>query len=473
MKIRYLSLVAVVFFGIMSIIPATALSAKSPKYVFVFVGDGLGSSQRMAADQYLTSKGEPGLIMNALSSYGMITTYQNDRFITDSAAAGTALATGVKTNGGYISVDPKFKSVATIAEKAKKMGMKVGIVSSVTINHATPAVFYSHQKSRNLYYEIGMDLANSGFDYFGGGGPVDPEGKRSKNPKGSVLDLAKMNGYKIVSDRNQFLALKKGSGKIFAFKEAGQALPYVIDTKPSDITLVEFTKKGIELLDNDKGFFMMVEGGKIDWACHANDAVTAIKDTLEFDKSLKVAYDFYKKHPKETLIVVVGDHETGGLTLGFAGTKYDSFFEVLDNQKVSYDAFSGVIFKQYKEANKGKASFKDMLPLLKEYFGLVTSGEGNLVLKDFEIEALQEAFIQSMSGVKVQSNTADYLLYGGYDPFTVQITHIINQKAGLAWTSYSHTGVPVPVSAAGAGSANFSGYYDNTGVGKKLLNILN
>ena len=449
-----------------------AASAAQPKYVFLFIGDGMAMVQRMAAEEYLETQGKEGLLMNSFPAYGMITTYQNDRFITDSAAAGTALATGVKTNGGYIGVDPEFTPVENVAEIAKKSGKKVGIVTSVTINHATPASFYAHQNSRNMYYEIGLDLANSGFDYFGGGGLVDPDGKKSKDPKGNVFELAKNNGYTIVTDKEAFTALAPGTGKVWAYGVEGDALPYSIDTKPTDISLTEFTQKGVELLDGPEGFFMMVEGGKIDWTCHANDAMTAILDTLEFDKSIRVAYDFYQAHPEETLIVVTGDHETGGMALGFAGTQYDSFFDVLNPQKVSFEVFSGKIMKEYKETHAAGGKFEDMIPLLKDYFGLEIAGEGNLVLKGFELQSLEEAFVQSMSGIKVNAGTADYLLYGGYDPFTVEITHILNQKAGLGWTSYSHTGVPLPTSAIGVGSETFNGFYDNTDVAKKIMAIM-
>ncbi len=463
------------FLAVLSLICLTASlvhAQKAPKYVFLFIGDGMATAQRMAADQYLKTQGKDGLLMNSFPVFGMTTTYQNDRFITDSAAAGTALATGVKTNGGYIGVTPDFTPVETLAEKAKKTGKKVGIVSSVTINHATPASFYAHQKSRNMYYEIGLDLTNSNFDFFGGGGPVDPDGKKSENPQGNLLDLAKNNGYTLATGKESIMNLAPGGGKVWAYSVVGEALPYSIDTTSEDVSLTDYTRKALELLDGPEGFFMMVEGGKIDWTCHANDAKTAILDTLEFDKAIKVAYDFYQAHPDETLIVVTGDHETGGLTLGFAGTKYDSYFNVLDQQKISYDLFSNKIFKEYKDSSQGKPNFEDVVPLLKEYFGLEVSGEGNLVLKDFELRALKTAFIQTLSGVKVNSDTADYLLYGGYDPFTVQITHILNQKAGIAWTSYSHTGVPLPTSAIGIGAESFNGFYDNTDLSQKLMSIM-
>jgi len=449
------------------------------KYVFFFIGDGMGIAQRTAAEMYVSSQEESAkgvsLIMNEFPAQGVTTTHANNRFITGSAAAATALACGVKTNINYVGMDPSLQPVETMAEMAKKKGMKVGIVSSVSIDHATPACFYAHQPTRKMYHEIDMELAKSGFEYFGGGGLKDPTGKKSKKPLGDVFQVARENGYSIVDNRRDFLALTKDSGKIIAYNKNlpdGMALPYDMDNTSEDITLAEFTKKGIELLDNPEGFFMMVEGGKIDWACHANDAVASIKDTLAFDGAIRVAYDFYKQHPEETLIVATGDHECGGLTLGFAGTAYESYFEILKHQKTSFQVFTDKIMAEYKKTHAGKAQFEDMIPLLKDYFGLEVAGEGQLVLKDYELNELKRAFIQSLAGVIINQGTADYLLYGGYDPFTVQITHILNHKAGLGWTSYSHTGVPVTTSAIGVGAETFNGYYDNTDVAKKIMAVM-
>jgi alkaline phosphatase len=270
-------------------------AAQPAKYVFFFIGDGMATAHRVAAEAFLKSQGGEALIMNQFKAHGVTTTYANDRFITGSAAAATALACGVKTNIGFIGLDPDLSPVESMAEKAKKKGMRVGIVSSVSIDHATPAGFYAHQPSRNMYHEIAMDLANSNFDYFGGGGFRDPEGKKSKKPLGNALEVAKQNGYKIVNDKAEFMALKEGVGKVIAYNNRlpdGMALPYAIDTEPADIPLVEFTQKGIELLEGPEGFFMMVEGGKIDWGCHANDAATAIKDTIAFDEAIKAGYKF-------------------------------------------------------------------------------------------------------------------------------------------------------------------------------------
>lgn len=443
------------------------------KYLFLFIGDGVSMSQISAAEAYLQAENEGGPGLHKLRytefpAQGLTTTYSSNSFITDSAAAGTALACGEKTDSGVISMDSsktkKFKSIATIA---KERGMKVGIVSTVNLDHATPAVFYSNSASRNSYYDINIALANSNFDYFAGGmvriGKT-PEGKKSAH------DIMKENGTIIVNTRESLNALKNGVGKVYAYNEgfAFNALDYSIDQDENDITLAEFTKKGIELLENKDGFFMMVEAGKIDWACHANDAGASIHDTIALDDAVQEAIFFYNKHPEETIIVVTGDHETGGLTLGFAGTKYSSAFEVLKNQKMSYEAYGAMVFEDYKNSHTpDNSALKDLIPSLEENFGLTE-------LSDYEVKRLSAALTESLISDEERINDQEnYLLYGTYEPFIVTVTHLLNQRAGVAWTSYSHTGVPVPTFALGVSSDLFNGYYDNTDIFKKMMMVLN
>ncbi len=455
--------------------PLNHHTGKPAKYVFFLVGDGLGIPQRMATEAYAGRK----LLMDTFPAQGLTTTHANDRFITGSAASATALATGVKTNINYIGVDPEFKRLSTIAEMAKQQGKRVGIISSVSIDHATPAAFYAHVKHRKMVHEIDVALAQSGFDFFGGGGLMDPEGKKSKNPLGDALEMARQNGYTIVDNKKDFLALDKNSGKVIAHNEWLQdagALPYAMDMGESDITLAGFTEKAVTLLDNPSGFFLMVEGGKIDWACHANDATAAITNNIAFDRAVQVAFDFYQSHRDETLIVITGDHECGGLTLGFAGTRYASHFDVLSHQKASFQKFSHGIVRRFKAENGAAADFNAFKPIIHAYFGLNFSSADPadiMTIKSHELEKIKVAFDQTMAGDKESLNQPDnYILYGGYDPLTVTLTHLMGQKAGLGWTSYKHTGVPVSTSAIGTGSDLFNGYYDNTDIAKKIMSIM-
>ena len=380
-----------------------------------------------------------------------------------------------------IGMTPDQRHVQTIAEIAKQNGMKVGIVSSVSIDHATPAAFYAHVPKRSQYYDIETAIAASGFDFFGGGGLKDPANKKNNAAefKGDALELIKSAGYKIVDDKEAFLKLTADDGKILAtnaWLQDSKALPYAMDMTAADITLPEFTAKAVELLDNAKGFFLMVEGGKIDWACHANDAAASIHNTLAFDKAIQVALDFAGQHAGETLIVVTGDHECGGLTLGFAGTKYASNFEVLSKQDVSFTKFTDDILAAYVKEKAGQYKLEDIQPVISAHFGLKFEGDPQsdpLVLTPAEKTQVEEAYMRSLVGVKARSaNQETYLLYGEYDPLAVTLTHILNQKAGLGWTSYKHTGVPVSTSAYGVQADLFNGYYDNTDVAKKIMTVM-
>ncbi|MFT5748832.1 MAG: alkaline phosphatase [Ancylomarina sp.] len=470
---------------------------KSPKYIFYFIGDGMGLSQTNAAEAYLAAiKNKDGiqkLEMNKFPHQGFYTTYATNRFITGSAAAGTALATGHKTSINTISMDAlKQKPLQSIAEKARDLGYKIGIVTSVSIDHATPASFYAHQPSRSMYYNISLDLSKSNFNYFAGGGIKHPEGdgkldkknimanfgqgadKKVVNKQANSIELAKKRGYSLLNTKAEFQSLKKGDDKIIAIAPrlvGGKSLPYAIDQTKDDITLSEFTKKGIELLDNKKGFFMMIEGGKIDWTCHANDAATAIKEVINFDSAVKVALDFYNKHPDETLIVVGGDHETGGMALGFSGSHYHSAFKIIQYQNISNDGFTELV-KNYKKNNVGNYKLEDGMALVEKHFGLGDKEKG-LELSTFERDQLKNAFEQSMiDKKKLKKDDQFYLLYGSYNPLTTAACHILSQKAGIGWTSFSHTATPIPVRAIGVGSELFSGYYDNTDMAKNIFRLL-
>lgn len=449
-------------------------TGKPAKYVIYFIGDGMAIANVTAAQWYHGKM----LTMNSFPNMGITTTHSSDSVITDSAAAATALGCGQKTYSGAIGVDPEHRHVKSVAEMAKEKGLKVGIVTSVSIDHATPACFYAHVPNRSQYYDIDIALAESGFDFFGGGGMKDPTDKKKKSKafKGDARELAKKNGYKIVTNRADFLKIKPGDGKILAWNAwlpDGDALPYTLDQTDKDVTLAEWTEKAIEMLDNPKGFFLMVEGGKIDWANHANDAASSIKDLLAFDQAIQKGVDFAKKHPGETLVVTTADHECGGLTVGFAGTKYDSHHAILSKQNMSHRIFTDELLKEYKAKAAGKAKFADMEPIITKHFGLKFEGDPKkdlLVLQDFEAAQLKEAFNKSMGGEKI--TPAAYLIYGTYDPLAVTITHVLNQKAGLGYTSYSHTGAPVQTTAMGVGAEIFNGYYDNTDVAKKIMSVL-
>jgi len=435
---------------------------QKPKYVFLFIGDGMGIAQVNLTEAYLASinheKGFEHLSFTEFPNVGLVSTFANNRFITCSAAAGTAFSTGNKTNINRISTDSSgtisFKSIATIC---KEHGMKVGILTSVSIDHATPAVFYAHDPSRDDYFQIDLDLANSNFDFLGGGGLKSPEGTID-GEKVNAIELAKKNGFHYVDTYQGFVNLKPGDDRVIAVYPTlidNDAMPYLID-KPGLPSLANFTGKAIELLQNDKGFFMMVEGGKIDWACHKNDAASAIYETMAFDEAIQVALDFYKKHPEETLIVVTADHETGGLALGTRKSQYDTYFSNLQYQKVSYEKFNAII-KNFRRSLTGNFD-KDLAALLdivSKNFGLGKE----IPISNEEQSKIWHAFEKSIEKSGSNNHYNDDFL-----PVTATIMQMMSERAGVGWTTYSHTGIEVPIYAIGPGAELFSGTIDNTDI---------
>ena len=463
-----------------------AAQAKAPKYVFLFIGDGMSHVQINATQVYLgkniSGEVEPGkLSFTQFPVSGVATTYDSTSFCPDSASTATALSCGIKTHSGVLGLGiDKVTKPQSITEKLKAAGYKIGIISSVSIDHATPAAFYAHIDSRSKYYDIAVQMAGSGFDYFAGGSFLQPTGK--ENDQKSIYDVLKTNGYKVVNTKADILALNKNSGKVYAESpvlQDSKAIPYAIDTKEGDLTLADYVTKGIDVLDNTKGFFMMCESGKIDWACHANDAMSTIQDVVALNDAIDVAIAFAEKHPSETLILVTGDHETGGLTIGYAATGYNTAFNILSKQTMSYVAFDSKIGAMKKE--NPKLTLEDVLPVIKDSFGLIAPQDPDaakeenktMVLSAYEYEKLKNGFAESMKAAADRTkDEQSALLYGTYDPLSVTVTHILNNKAGIGWTSYAHTGTPVPVYASGVGADSFGGSYDNTDIFKKLVAAL-
>ena len=485
-----------------------------PKYVFLFIGDGMSYPQVQLTNYYLsasqgqnagtvTVEGEEktkldsknNLTMMSFPIAGSAQTYDSTSFAPDSASTATSIATGNKTWSGSINVSEDFtQTYETIAEKLKaQKDMKIGILSTVNLNHATPAAFYAHQASRSSYYDIGLEMIDSGFDYFAGGGLLQPTGK--EKDKEDLYALAEEAGYKVVQTQAEAEALKAEDGKVIAIDEHladSSAMSYELDRAEEEWALADYVEKGIEVLDNDKGFFMMVEGGKIDWACHANDAASTITDTIALDNAVEKAVEFYNEHPEETLIIVTGDHETGGLTIGFAGTDYDTFLKNFENQKISYAKYDSDYVSGYKE---NKTDFETVMKDVTELFGLQapagtdsettqqkdsadqhteSDNDGALVMTEYEYGQLKAAYETTMSrtGEEAEFAQDEYIRYGSYEPLTVTITHILNNKSGINFGSYAHTGLPVEVLVQGVGAESFDGYYDNTDIYSKMAALL-
>ena len=481
---------------------STAALAEMPKYIFFFVGDGMSYAQIQVAEAYLTTKNggkateakdllkeENRLNMTKMPVLGMQTTYDAHALITDSASAGTAFACGIKTMSGVVGMDDtKTISYKSIAQLAAEKGKRIGILSSVSLDHATPASFYASVPNRGEMNTIGSQMAETGYDFFGGGGLAGATGAVD------VWAKLQQKGYTVLNNREAILDLKKNpKSKVVAinpYLQDAAAMPYAIDRPESNLSLAEMTEVAIDSLltrkkdgnkggwaKKDEGFFLMVEGGKIDWACHANDAMAAIGDTLDFDDAVGIALEFYRKYPNQTLIVVTGDHETGGMSVGHATTGYSAYYDRLLGQTSSFQAFvQSTEWTEHKKNNGGSnysntpANFESnaqMVGYMKKYFGLQLSD-----LNAYQKEKLEAAYDKSMSGQNDNKTDENKLLYGSYEPIIVTITHILNERAGIGWTSYSHTGVPVPVFAIGPDSKRFAGLYDNTDIAKQMARAM-
>ena len=439
--------------------------AQQAKYVFYFIGDGMGVNQVQGTELYRGElEGKIGItpILFTQFPYATVaTTFSATNGVTDSAAAGTALATGNKTKNGAIGVLKDLETpVNSIAVWAKNAGYRVGVATSVSVDHATPAAFYAHVGSRSSYYNIGKDLYEAGFDFYAGSDFLDPTDKGKSE---SLYDMAQKNGYTIARGVNEYKAKSGNADKMVLIQKEGadpSCLPYAIDRKEGDLTLAQITESAIDFLskDNKKGFFLMVEGGKIDWACHSNDPATVVKEVIDMDNAVKVAYEFYKKHPKETLIVITADHETGGLALG--NSNYTLNLKSLDCQKQSADLLSRAV-TDLRKSKGNKATWEDAKALLAERMGFWSE----LPLTWEQEKLLRDEFEDSFVKNKVVFEES---LYGKTEPLAAAAKKVLSQISKLGWTTGSHSAEYVPVFAVGAGSKLFMGKMDNTDIPKRI-----
>ncbi len=456
-------LVYTLFFVLISVV-----ANGQAKYVFYFIGDGMGVNQVNGTEMYQAEiqNGRIGvepLLFTQFPVATVATTFSAKNSVTDSAAAGTALATGKKTYNGAISVGEDKNAIQTVAEKAKKAGKKVGVTTSVSVDHATPAAFYAHQPDRNMNYEIALDLPKANFDFYAGGGFLKPTTTYDKKEAPSIFPIFEEAGYTVARGYNDYKAKAAKAEKMILIQEEGanpSCLPYAIDRKENDLTLAQITESAIDFLTkgNNKGFFLMVEGGKIDWACHSNDAATTFHEVIDFDNAIKIAYEFYSQHPDETLIVVTADHETGGFALG-TGT-YDLNLQVLKNQKVSENGFTRIVNKM-RAKTSNQVSWEAIREALKDNFGFWDK---------IELTAEQEARLKTVheKSLMHQEMKLEKSEYAQDEPIASEAKRIINEIALVSWTSGGHSAGYVPVFAIGAGADLFQGRIDNTEIPTKI-----
>ena len=459
---------AIAFLAVL-VLPA---QAQQPKYVFYFIGDGMGVNQVLGTEMYQSElKGEIGVTPLLFTQFPYATfahTYSATNGVTDSAAGGTALATGSKSKNGGIGVTKDLVEVTSVASWAKANGYRVGVSTSVSVDHATPASFYAHENSRNNYYQIGLDLIEANFDFYAGSDFLDPTNQKAKDGKtyDNLYDLTAKAGYTLVRGYKEYQKKAKKAEKMILFQpeaasvKDNSAIPYAIDRKKGDMTLSEITRAGINFLskNNDKGFFLMVEGGKIDWACHSNDGATALTEVQDFDNAIKVAYEFYEQHPEETLIVITADHETGGLSLGTGS--YDLNLQALKAQKVSENGFTSIL-NDLRKKYKNQVPWEAVQQALKDNFGFWSI----VKLNEKQEARLKAVYDKSFGNQPVDLEKSEYLQN---EPLAGEAKRILNSIARLGWNSGGHSAGFVPVFAIGAKADLFQGRLNNIDIPEKI-----
>ncbi|MGG4547929.1 alkaline phosphatase [Rossellomorea marisflavi] len=423
--------------------PDECLHAAAPKKNVIFmIMDGTNSDAVTLSRWY---KGSPLHLDGILT--GGVRTYSAESAITDSAAAGTAMATGVKTKADYIGMDPEGRPLITVLEAAKLNGYATGIISTSPVQHATPAAFSSHAITREEFSSIGEQQVYQDLDVVLGGGAAWLAPKQKNHPQDDAMlktdevtrkdgeDLKKSlrdAGYAYVDTRKELL-LEPSAGKLWgAF--ASEDLAYDLDRrelKPHEPTLSEMTRSAISHLSREKkGFFLMVEGSKVDWAAHQNDPVGMISEILSFDRAVGEALAFAKKDGN-TMVVAVTDHGNSGLTIGNADLdgsyKHQSvkhFIDPLKKARLTVDGAASLL--EGKDAGHALAAY-----------GL-DSQSCRWSLSKKELKA--------------------------------QMTSSLSQKAGLGFTTHGHTGEDVFLYAFGPGKP--SGLLENTDLPVKMADFL-
>ncbi|SMO83924.1 alkaline phosphatase [Melghirimyces algeriensis] len=417
--------------------------SNKPKNVILMVGDGMGFPQVTAAAYTKRKRGySPGhLHMQRLTHSGNVITHSHDSVVTDSAASATAFSAGHKTDNGYLGQAPRnkrhwdhehFYNVQTVLEAAEKRGLKTGLVTTARLTHATPAAFASHVPDRGMENEIASQMLTQDIEVLLGGGRRHflPESEGGRRDDGrNLLKEADQKGYDVVQDRK---SLRKATGEKLLGVFNDSHLTYELDRKMTrEPHLKTMTKKAIRHLSkSDKGFFLMVEGGRIDHAGHANHPATNVNETLAFDQAVKEAIKFASKD-QNTLVIVTADHETGGMSVG-ANSEYAYHKDVIRKVKRTPEYMS----------KKLKADGSNLEAVLARYAGIKN-------LKPEEKEIIRSA-----------DNTAD------------GIAKVISDRALIGWTTDGHTALNVPIYSYGPYSNRLTGTLDNTLIAKIIFRAI-
>ena len=424
-----------IFAAALLLFPFSLWAEIKPKYLFLLIGDGMGQNSVNLYRQQMDKTS-----FDRLGTPVLMGTNNFKGTTTDSAASGTALACGIKTNNGALGVDEKGTPVMSLAKILQKRGMKIGIISSVGINDATPAAHYANRLSRKDRSGTFSDLMASGFDFFGVSYYMKPAELQEKD----LFTMLKRNKYTVI--KRESLDKVKKEDKTFYISYTGTSDRKRFQTPK--VSLADVTKKAIEVLDNPNGFFMMVEGGAIDHYNHRNESAGMINEMIEFDKVIATVLDFAQAHPEETLVIVTADHETGGLTL--TGKAPKDFWK---KQPASYNT----IEYQLKKMLQAKKSKEELIAYTCQSVGVENiSGDAKK-----KIEAAAERFI---SGKKTEKGS----MYGKYNPLILAVFSERDARNNIKYTTYGHTGEKVFAFAVGNGAKLFTEPLENSDIPRRI-----
>nr|WP_091739788.1 alkaline phosphatase [Marininema mesophilum] len=397
---------------------------KHAQNVILLIPDGFSSSQ---ATNYRWFKGKETIFDAML--VGMQRTYSANSKVTDSAAAATAMATGTKTNNGLIGVDSEGKKLTTILEAANRCGKSTGLVSTSTITHATPAAFATHVGARAKESDIARQLIPKVDVLLGGGKQFFlPQSAGGKQPQRNLIKEAKNKDYQFIETRHQ-LQHTRGS-KLLGLFSNSHLSPELHRPETKEPSLSEMTTRAIHTLStNKKGFFLMIEGSQIDFAGHAHDSTWSMNEIAAFEKAAQKAIHFAKKDG-HTLVVITGDHETGGMSVG-GYNQYKANIELLRNITATGETMAKKLTPARDNAQQ----------IIKAYAGI-------------DITAEEAAKIQASPHL------------------ATTINDIISNYALIGWTTHVHTGQDVPLYAFGVGSYLFNGLHENTDLPKLMAQAM-
>lgn len=420
----------------------SALGAKAPKYVFYMIGDGMGINQVFSTSQYNIANGGQAVNFWNFPVRSIVATYSANSVTTDSAAAGTALATGTKTNNGRIGTAPDGTALKNVAEWAKEKGYGTGSVTSEAMNGATPSVFYAHVDDRDQTKDIFYQFIDSKIDFVGGCNidvPNETDFKQwtaDASAKGIDVFVGK-DSYKTTDKRTLYV------GGVWT-----NALPKAIDNK-GEMKLTDLTRAAIDHLYSNygkKGFFVMIEGGKIDWCCHSNDTKSTFDEINAFADAMDLVLEFYRQHQDETLIVVTSDHETGAMSLP------KPRYTLLNGQNCSMDTLSAELSSLCSSEDRSWEKVKEHLS---SRLGLWSSIKVKPEAEEHLKEVYERVAAGHDAGVKDLYALNNTLAHDA-------ITYLSDNVAGTHWSTTHHSGAPVGLYVIGQGCEQFQGLTDNT-----------